>query len=180
MRADRASGISVCLSLRSFVHPSSCLILVGLSVCLSVCASVHSSVRPPVRSSVSRSRDGLDDSYRHSRPMDLVRSTHHTSNRESVRRPHCQANAQSRCPIVLRYLQYILCLRDDVHVIVLKYVLIHLHLGSPQQCIVLKYVLIHYNQSCPRAAAEKDKEVQKHQSQWMTTTTMQWNRGCAN
>ena len=45
MRADRASEMSVCLSLRLFVHPSSCLIF-NRSVRLSVRLSVPQSVAP--------------------------------------------------------------------------------------------------------------------------------------
>ena len=54
MRADRASEMSVCLSLRLFVHPSSCLIF-SQSVCLSVCLGVRPFVRPSVRPCLSPS-----------------------------------------------------------------------------------------------------------------------------
>ena len=54
MRADRASGMSVCLSLRLFVHPSSCLIF-SRSVCLSVCLGVRPFVCPSVCPFLSQS-----------------------------------------------------------------------------------------------------------------------------
>ena len=54
MRADRASEMSVCLSLRLFVHPSSCLIC-SRSVCLSVCLGVRPFVCPSVCPFLSQS-----------------------------------------------------------------------------------------------------------------------------
>ena len=159
-RADRASEISVYLSLRLSVHPSSCLMF-SKSVCLSVCLGVRPFVRPSVRPCLSPSlprRVGhrvttfqTDGSCPFNSPYIQSRV------RPTTTLPGERTEPMSDCATVA-----------PIHIMLARW-------GSCD-CTQIRIdslaswlEVYNDNQLCPRAAADQDKELRKHETKGMTT-----------